>query len=67
MKQWQRDKLKHAALEALGVEPTRWRMSYVCGRCRQKWEEVWVCQCNSRCPGCDREHDPYHVEGIYDE
>ena len=30
--------------------------------CNQEWEEVWDCQCNDKCPVCNKEIEPYYSE-----
>lgn len=34
--------------------PLRWESHYECD-CGEKWEDIWSCACNDRCPACDTE------------
>lgn len=29
-----------------------------------EWEEAWSCQCNSKCPNCGAEHEPYDSDWL---
>jgi len=39
-----------------------WRNFYLCPDCDVEWEDVWDCQCNDRCPSCNKEIQPYKSE-----
>ena len=39
-------------------KPVKFRNSYECSECGHKWEDVWTCQCNDRCPKCNIEIQP---------
>ena len=35
--------------------------------CGKKWDDIWDCMCNDKCPICNKEIEPYHSEPIADE
>lgn len=35
-----------------------WLNHYLCP-CGEEWEDEWDCQCNDRCPSCNKEVEPY--------
>jgi len=41
-----------------------YRMFYECPQDGTKWTLEWECQCNDRCPTCDKEIEPKDVEDI---
>ena len=44
------------------MEPS-FRNDYQCV-CGCEWSDVWSCQCNDRCPKCNREIEPYASEDL---
>jgi hypothetical protein len=51
-----------AALRLAEDEPMRFRNYY--RHCDEEWEDTWSCACNSRCPTCDAEIEPYDYEAL---
>ena len=37
---------------------------YECPRDETRWEEIWECKCNDRCPTCNSEVTPYRSKEI---
>jgi hypothetical protein len=35
-----------------------WTNHYCCP-CGEQWEDQWDCQCNDRCPACNKEIEPF--------
>lgn len=53
--------------------PCVWDNHYRCESCLEPdaevtddvdWIDPWSCQCNSKCPTCNREIEPYHSDWI---
>jgi len=34
--------------------------------CGQEWDANWSCQCNDRCPACNKEVEPSQSEEVFD-
>lgn len=32
--------------------------------CGETWTDVWSCQCNDKCPSCNKEIEPYKSKQI---
>ena len=48
------------------ISPVRYLNQYRCPYCLTEWEDVWDCNCNDRCPDCNKEIAPYEsalIEG----
>jgi len=37
---------------------------YYCSACQQEWHDEWDCECNDRCPICNKEIEPYESDLI---
>ena len=37
---------------------------YFCEVCKFHWMDEWDCQCNDKCPKCNREIEPYESKEI---
>ena len=38
---------------------------YYCEDCDEEWQDVWECQCNDKCPRCNKEIEPENSELIH--
>jgi hypothetical protein len=47
------------------VEEPKFRNHY--RHCGQEWEDVWSCECNDRCPVCNKEIEPYASDDLTEE
>jgi len=47
-----------AAEAALDEQPAHFVNYYDCDNCGHSWEDEWSCQCNDKCPECNREIQP---------
>ncbi len=37
---------------------------YYCGDCKERWEDIWDCKCDDKCPTCNKAYTPYKSEEI---
>ena len=46
-------------------EEELWFLNYYrCPCCQIDWTDEWDCQCNDKCPSCNKEITPYKSEEI---
>jgi transcription initiation factor IIE alpha subunit len=45
-------------------EPLRFRNFYTCPDDGTRWHDEWSCQCNDRCPTCNKEITPSYSEDL---
>lgn len=46
------------------TEPARFLIYY--SHCGEEWEDVWSCACDSECPECGADIEPYDYEDLAD-
>lgn len=35
--------------------------------CGVNWDATWSCECNDKCPVCDKEVEPFRSEEVFDQ